>query len=706
MERPDTVIELHRTVVQNMFFERLPPQSVQKPFQQSVATGTAILNLVASRVWFHVDASGRRWRRRVNGAAVDLERHLAFDLELGDHAPELGLADSKLVFETVLGLPAPTFPASSCEGRQIAPNEIPLYGRLVIHDSMERVESSAAGQLQQNVVLEFGPQAADPLEADVAAPGFDAQMFGPGVQAQAGGRVLLTGTEPRVVWELTPAEQACIRQTPVGRLLVLQGIDPVATIATELARGVVDTLATAGDNGTSTASVLPAAQAVDPTGASGDPLAIDAMVRLWQRQGALVPEESLQIQVQTVPDLPEALPASVLALSIDETVGFMRANWAILRSIRRSQIASLCLGEDDFEPDEGCRLRDEVGIEVNGEDATLTEFSATIEPDAALGEDLLQIRGRAEGEAWHSGWYIEFGLPFRLQRGDAPRDPLPGELPPELQPSRTLAEMNARLGALAADKCAGGDRDAIEEEQEEIAAEKAALPTEVGVKPDIHGQPYRDSDGWITPLGLAAGIALVVGAAIGGLAIVAWASVSVAFTVASVTATFLIGYGVAIIGLAVLDDVYIDCKVSDGLTKFINDKSTQSGDSLPLEGYAPTTVLLKDGFLRVFLAELPRAMSVRWFQPDTRRPLGDPDYVAQQVAGLLPDGQRLWRLSVADAAHLIERGRISLTLDPAVAGGQAVPLYVARSSRGRRYLRARADDAGGNNLARLPPIPS
>ena len=423
-------------------------------------------------------------------------------------------------------------------------------------------------------MLEFAQQQGRPLEAGPPQQGFGSEMFGPAVQQETAGRVLLTGMEPHVTWELTPAEQACIRQTVVGGLMLAVNIDPIDTIAVELANGVVATLATLGDDSTSTVSVLPEPRRVDPTGESDDPLQIDGVVRLWTRQAGSDPEESLQIQIQTVDPLPEPLPVSVLAFSTDETVGFMRAGFAILRSIRKSQIASLCLARDgsDFAPDAGCLLANPVGIEIDGEDATLAEFIASIEPSAELGHDVLNIHGYAEGDAWHSGWFIEFGLVFRLDRGDVPRNPLLGELPPDLQPTRTLAEMNARLRELSIEKCAGGDLEAIEEEQKEIAEEKNALPTEIGVKPELFGEPLKRSDGWVTTLGALAGIALVVGLAIGGLAIVAAASVSVAFTAAAVTAAFLIGYGVAIIGLAVLDDFYIDCKVSDGLTRFVDDK--------------------------------------------------------------------------------------------------------------------------------------
>ena len=100
----------------------------------------------------------------------------------------------------------------------------------------------------------------------------------------------------------------------------------------------------------------------------------------------------------------------------------------------------------------------------------------------------------------------------------------------------------------------------------------------------------------------------------------------------------------------------------------------------------------------MFLKPLERKLKVRFFEPDRASPMGDPDFVSQQVAGLLDDG-RLWRLTVADAAHLMDKGRITMSL--VTPGGQEVPLHVARSSRGRRYLRTPADDDITNNLANL-----
>lgn len=705
MDNPDTVIELDRSVVQQMFEERVPPRSLPpQSFNVSVIEGEARLNIAVSRVWFHIDANQRRWRPRNGGTTSDLDRHVAFDLRLGDHPPELGLENSKLVFTKVLGLPVPSGATTTCNGRQIHFNEIPLFGRLVIHDSLERVESTNSdGQPQQNVVLDFASQPGRTLEAEPSMQSGDSQMFGPAIEHLPDGRVRVSGTEPYVAWELTASEQSCIRNTVVGGVLAIANIDVIDLVAEQIANGVVETLATLGDEGTSRASLLPEPRTVDPTGASGDPMQIDGVVRLWSREGASALEESLQVQIQTIPTLPEPLSPSVLALSTDETVGFMRAAFALERSLRASQISSLCLDESDFDPDSGCLLTKPVDIEIDGDPATLREFSAVVEESAELGHDVLNVHGTADGDTWAYGWYIEFGLIFQLDRGDVPRDPLAGELPSDLQPKHTLAEINARLSELDAEKCAGGDSDAIEKEQKELAEEKNALPTEIGVKPQLFGEPFKKSDGWVTVLGALAGIALVVGLAIGGLAIVAAASVSVEFTLGAVVAAFMIGYPAACFGLAALDNFYIDCQVSDRLTDFVDSKSKQGGDSLPLEGYSPTTVLLKDRVLRVFLAPLPKKLKVRFFDPDRPSPMGDPNFVAEQVAGFLPDG-RLWRLTVADAAHLVLKGRIEMSLE--TTSGEEFPLHVAHSSRGRRYLRTPHDDDVTNNLASLPPIPT
>lgn len=718
MDNPDTVIELDRTVVEQKFIDRLdhpdPPNPPRLPKAFNVPpgiTGEAHINTSVARVWFHNDGAGRRWHRREGASTADLDRHLAFELRLGDHPAELGLEDSKLVFTKVGPLLLPGLGTRTCNGRTHKLTEIPLFGRLVIHDSIDRTESTDVnGQTVNNLVLEFGSQQGPELEAGPPQAGSTAQMFGPDVVPLPGGGVRLSGGEPHVVWELTQEEEDCIRQSPIGLLISnpLIGLDPVELIGAELIKGTVEQLATAGDKDeqgqpTSRASLLPAPHPVDPTGGSGDPLAIDGVVRAWTRAADPTEQESLQIQIQTVEGQPDPLPASVLALSTDETVGFMRSNWAILRSIRNSQIRGLCLRETDFDPNEGCLLIRDPSVKFGDNEANLVEFSARIIAEPQLNQDVIDIQGRAENNAWYAEWFIEFGMQFRLGRGDVPRDPLTGELPPDLQPSRTLKEMNQRLRELAAEKCAGRDAEEVEEERDAISLEKLLLPTEIGVKPLLFGEPHRDSDFSWTTAGIIFGIALLVASAwlSGGIAAFVGAKLMTSVWIAA--GLFLVGAVGLIAGGAIVDDIG-DTKVGDGLRDFIDDERDQEGEALPLEGYSPTLVLLRDGFLRCFLAPLPNRLRARFFNPDERSP-GDLDRISQQLGGLLEDG-RMWQLSVADAAYLVEKGRISIEIDATASGtGRPVPLHVARSARGRRYLRTPPDDDAGNDLKDLPKIP-
>ena len=120
MENPDTVIELHRSVVEEMFVDQLPPISLPpEPFEFLVIDGRADLHIAVSRVWFHVDASGRRWRQRDGGTTTDMNAIWRLNLRLGDHPPELGLPNSRLVFTKVLGLPIPSGVPRTCNGRVI-----------------------------------------------------------------------------------------------------------------------------------------------------------------------------------------------------------------------------------------------------------------------------------------------------------------------------------------------------------------------------------------------------------------------------------------------------------------------------------------------------------------------------------------------------------------------------------------------------------
>lgn len=728
MDRPDTILELHRSVVEELAaadFE--PPATDPVPFQTGQVEGEAHVDVSLARVWFHEDERGRIWSEAAGTPDAERERHFAIDLRLADHAPELGLEDSRLVISRVLGLPAPTSPSTTCAGKAIPANVIPLPGRLTIHERLDRIDATVDGRPAQNVVLEFGVQPAPALRATPPRAGVDARLFGPGVQRAPDGSASLTGDDPRVVWELTRAEQLCIVDSTVGKLLVLEetagGASQaeaedavIETIAARLAEGVAAELAAAGDAGTSMKSILPNEDELPPdqvgitVGAEctsgAQAIEIDARVKRWTRPESGDAGESLVFQLRTVEGLPDAdrLPDSALALRERERVGFSRAGWAIRRSIRCSQIKALCLDESDFDPAEACRLDRPVGIAVGDEDGTLETFEAQIVPWAGHDDlGLLRIGGSAEGGTWAYDWSMEFELDFRLERGEVPRDPLPGE-PHER--SGTLDELAARADELYAERCAGGrPREEIDKELERIAEQKKLPPQTIGVKP-IDERVFEKSDSSLTPAGVIAGIALVAVAAIVG------GGVGLGFTGGVIFSFFVLGVALGSAAVSALDAFVLDAEVSKKVAEFVNDKREQSGDRIPLDGYEPIVVELRrnagsqDAYsLNAFLEEIAARMRVRWRERDAPRPVGDPDYVMQWVAGTLPGEDRIWMLTVPDAVRYIARGRVALTVgDPASPDGEA-DVHVATSSRGRRYLRADPDAGPANNLARLPPLP-
>jgi hypothetical protein len=737
MDKPDTLIELHRTVVEELAIaEFVPKPSVATPFATELAEGLAHIEVALSRVWFHEDGSGRVWSEAAGTPEADRERHFAMDLRLADHPADTGRPDSRLELTRIIGplgllVPAPTVPPAVCRGKTIPANVIPLPGRLTIHERLERIASTVDGHPGQNIVIEFAAQPSPVLTA-MPPPGVDARIFGPGVQRAADGSVTLTGNDPRIVWELTREEQLCVVRSTAGQLLVNKEVlggatqaeaeDAVLdTIATRLAEGAATEVATAGNLGTSVKSILPnkrdsqtgeevplpADQLGVPVGlecaTDADAIEIDARVKAWTRSGTGEPGESLVFQLRTVEDLPDEhrLPDSVLALRERERVALSRAGWSILRSLRCGQLKALCLDPSDFDPAEGCRLRHGVDIVIGEHDATLTRFLASIEPwPQRPTEGLLHIDGRAEGGNALFDWRIEFKLDFSLERGEAPRNAVLGETP---QRSATLEEIDAQIDALYAERCAGTrDRLEADAEIEKLLAQKKLGPTTIGVKPIVRNT-FESSDSEPTITGILLGVVAgsVIAILTGGLGL------GLGFSAGVVFSLFVAGVAIGLGGIELVEAFVADPRAAGEVAKFVNDKRDQTGEALRLDGFEPIHVELallagtQDAYaLNVYLEEIGASMRVLWREPDAPKPEGDPDYVIQWVAGNMPADDRIWMLTVNDAVRYITRGRLALT----VGAGDA-PVHVATSSRGRRYLRTNPDAGVGNNLAKLPPLP-
>jgi len=82
----------------------------------------------------------------------------------------------------------------------------------------------------------------------------------------------------------------------------------------------------------------------------------------------------------------------------------------------------------------------------------------------------------------------------------------------------------------------------------------------------------------------------------------------------------------------------------------------------------------------------------------TRSDLLNHDRRLRAVGGVNPDGAH-WRITEAEAVAAIEAGRWSFYVE---SRGQALPVVVAVSRYGSKYLKGAGDDRQPDSLLRLP----
>jgi hypothetical protein len=146
MHRPDTMIEIHRERVQDQTLEMFSGDKYTESVDGTGYSATATLDLTLDRVWFIVDSLDRLWQEETDGDSHDPLRHFAIDLVI---------FDSKIVIDSVTCTPLVPVPPATItipdgpragESREIPYNEIPLFGRLTMHDQLERTKQSRASR--------------------------------------------------------------------------------------------------------------------------------------------------------------------------------------------------------------------------------------------------------------------------------------------------------------------------------------------------------------------------------------------------------------------------------------------------------------------------------------------------------------------------------------------------------------------------------
>ena len=193
MQRPDTIIEIHRQRVQDQTVDMFSGDKYTEAVDGSGYSATATLDLTLDRVWFVTDAQQRLWQEQVGDEIHDPLRHFAIDL---------AIFDSKITIDSVTCIPLVSLPPTTItipdgprvdESREIPYNEIPLFGRLTVHDQLEPWESEPG---KQTIALNFTAQDAPVLVTGRPRDRYAPQLFGAHVDRRPDGSISLHRPRP------------------------------------------------------------------------------------------------------------------------------------------------------------------------------------------------------------------------------------------------------------------------------------------------------------------------------------------------------------------------------------------------------------------------------------------------------------------------------------------------------------------------------
>lgn len=703
MHRPDTIIEIHRERVQDQTAEMFSGDKYTQSVDGPGYSATATLDLTLDRVWFILDSHQRLWQEETDDETHDPLRHFAIDLVI---------FDSKIVIDSVTCIPLVSLPPATItipdgpragESREIPYNEIPLFGRLTIHDQLEPIETEPG---KQTIALNFNAQDAPMLVATSLRDQYAARPFGPHVERRSNGDTVFAGQDPRISWELDYAEAYWITHSIAGELMVnLEKLQHPSLSDDEARTRVLDSLgvqiadavrpqvAEMGDHGIQ--RLLPSPLDVDPDAQDDSTFkALDAIVQRFEVGDEI--QESMVVHLQTLRELPsgEELPASILAENPYEKTGLAVTGWSILRQVRDTVMKTFDLDESDFDADAPCLLEGPKTITIGGQDRSLDALDADIVP--RTGDGRLVVDGTVSAETKLYDFNATFKVTYEMGLDDIPRDPTEKENWPadidtieKLEEALSLAGDRKRAGELS-------DQD-YEAEVKRVRERFDELPRTVGVRPAQNpSEPDVNPDFSLTVAGkvaAAAGAAAVVGL----LALpVTWAAGAAGVTAAGaggLLAAAIVQYLTTVLTI----DWFGTGIGSRQVKKTLNDHP--EGTSLPPVGM-PVDVDLNRQRLAVYFRPVPGKLWVSCVTAEDGDDEQDGRGNLRLIGGRWPSDGQPWKLSNDDAMLYVDSGELELLMDPDCADGNDLRLGVVTATGGRRELQADSTDPG--LLHRLP----
>ncbi|MFZ3319826.1 hypothetical protein, partial [Mycobacterium sp.] len=668
MHRPDTIIEIHRERVQDQTVEMFGGDKYTESVDGTGYSATATLDLTLDRVWFIFDAQRRLWQEVDEGETRDPLRHFAIDLVI---------FDSKIVIDSVTCIPLVSLPPATItvsdgpragESREIPYNEIPLFGRLTVHDQLEPRDTEPG---KQTIALDFTAQDSPVLQTNPVHDEYGPQLFGPHIDRRPDGSVAFTGQDPRITWELDYAEAYWITHSIAGELMV--GLEKVQhpsisddearirvldSLATQIADAVGPKLAEMGDDGVM--ALLPSPLDVDPESQDDSTVkALDVVVQRFD-VGEDV-HESMVVQLQTVRELPsgEELPASILAEHPHEKTGLAVTGWSILRQVRDTVMNTFDLEESDFDADVPCLLAGPKTISIGGQDRCLDALGADIVPRTQDGR--LVVDGTVSAETTLYDFKAAFKVTYEMGLDDIPRDPTEAEA--RRSDLDTVESLEQTLST-AGDKKRAGE---LSNEDYEAIVKRVRdqfdeLPKTVGVRPTQHPPEAEVNPDFSLTIAGKAAAAAGAAAVVGLLALpVTW--VAGAAGVGAAGAGSLLALAIVQYFTTVLTIDWFGVGIgSRQVKKSLNDRP--DGTSLPPIGI-PTEVDFNRQRLAVYFRPLPAKLWVGCVAAGDEE-----DGDVRLVGGRWPTDGQPWPLSNDDAMLVVDSGDWELLLDPdRVSGG-------------------------------------